>query len=150
MAVQARKNIDTTQFILYSYPALRKDDAVILQDAGRAAVMAPFTLMAKIAASGKFTPFIDETATDGTALPAGIYLGDEIATADLVAGDIVDAPILIFGARFADSKLVIENAKTLGTIIAVGTINARTVEDELTRLTLIPENVVDISNFENA
>ena len=149
MGVQVVGNVDTTQFILYTFPSLRKDDAVILQDAGRATPLVQYTLMAKIAATGKYVPYTDETAVDGTAIPAGIYMGDDIAAADLVAGDVVDAPILFFGARFADTKLVIENSKLLTTIIAVGTINARTVEDELVRLTLIPENFVNISNFEN-
>ncbi|MCK5548304.1 MAG: head decoration protein [Thermoplasmata archaeon] len=150
MGVQTVGNVDTTQFILYDYPAIRKDDGVFLQDAGRVIPLEPFTLVAKIAATGKYVPYSDETAVDGTAIPAGIYIGDQILAADLVAGDVVDAPILLTGVRFADSKLVIESAKTLATIIAVGTINARTVEDELMRLQLIPENVIDISNFENS
>jgi len=149
MAVQARRDIDTTPFILFSYPAVRKDNGVLLQDGGRAVPLVSFTLLAKVAASGKFVPFTDETAVDGTAIPAGIYIGDDVAAADLVAGDVIDAPVLLFGARFADDKLVIENAKTLATIIDVGTVNARTVEDELISISLIPENVIDISNFEN-
>lgn len=46
-ANQARVNVDTRPFVLYTYPASRQDDGTIEQDAGRAAVLAQYTLMAK-------------------------------------------------------------------------------------------------------
>jgi hypothetical protein len=47
MSVQARLNIDTRPFVLFTYPASRVDDGTIEQDAGRAAILAQYTLMAK-------------------------------------------------------------------------------------------------------
>ena len=142
MSVQARLDLDTTGFIFFSFPAFRADNAVIFQDAGRSGDIVAFTLMAQIAATGKWKTFTDETATDGTAIPAGIFVPSHILTeiteADIKAGDVEDVPILTFGAKFDQGKLVIENAKTLATIIATGTVNAMTVEEALKKITLIP------------
>ena len=75
MAVQTSIDNSNIPFVL-SGNALSRDDQVILQDAGRAAVLAPFTLMAKIAASQKWVPFTSEVATNGTAIVQGIYIGE--------------------------------------------------------------------------
>lgn len=155
MSVQASANINTRPFVLVELPiALRLDDAIIFQDAGRATPLTSKTLMAKIAATGKWVPFTDETAVDGTAIPAGVYdpegaLGD-IAAADIVAGDVVDVPILIFGARFDKDQLVIENSKTLATVIGAATVQAKTVEDVLREKSLIAEDTISASSPENA
>lgn len=142
MSVQVRIDLDTTGFIFYSFPAFRADNATILQDGGRSGDIVAFTLMAQIAATGKWVPYSDETATDGTAIPAGIFVPSHILTviteADIQAGDVEDVPILTFGAKFDQGKLVIENSKTLATIIATGTVNSQTVEEALKKITLIP------------
>jgi hypothetical protein len=145
MPVQVKLDIDVTPFVTYTFPGSRQDDAVISQDVGRTEVLAKYTLMSKIAASGKWTPFVDETATDGTAIPAGIYMGDDIAAADLVAGDVVDNPIIVNGIKFDKDKLVIENSKLLTTIIAATTVNAKTVNEVLVEKQLIPELVAAVS-----
>jgi len=155
MGVQNRVDIDTRPFILESLPSCKRiDKAVILTDAARTTPLLSRTLMAKIAATGKWVTYTDETAVDGTAKPAGIYdpegsLGD-IPAADIVAGDITDVPIIIFGALFDDSKLVIENSLTLSTIIATGTIQSETVSDALIKLSLIPQSTISGSLPENA
>jgi len=149
MAVQNRANLDSTPFILYSYPGVREDDAVLLQDAGRATPLLQFTLMAKVAATGKWVPFTNEAAVDGTAIPQGIYLGDDIPAADIVAGDVVDLPIVIAGVRFDANKLVIENSKLLTTVITIGTTDLRSVFDHLVDQILIPENTINIARAEN-
>jgi len=152
--VQVRTDLDTRPFILEELPSCKRiDKAIILQDAGRTTDLLSRTLMGKIAATGKWVPFTDETATDGTALPAGIYdpegeLGDILA-ADLVAGDVVDVPIIIFGALFDDEKLVIENSKTLDTVIGATTIQAQTVADALIKNSLVPQSTISGSRFEN-
>ena len=109
--------------------------------------------MAMIAATGKWVPFTDETAIDGTAKPAGIYdpenyVGD-IPAAELVAGDIVDVPIIIWGATFDKDRLIIENSLTLDTVIAAGTIEEQTVSDALRKISLIPQSAVTGSLPEN-
>jgi len=154
MAVQNRLDIDTRPMILEELPSCKRlDRAVIAQDAGRADPLLSRTLMAKIAATGKWVSYTDETATDGTAFPAGIYdpersLGD-IAAADIVAGDVNDVPIIIFGALFDDEKLIIENSKTLDTVIGAGTVQAQTVADALIKRSLIPQSAISGSQPEN-
>lgn len=153
MSVQVRQNLDTRPFITYSHDATRKDKEILLTDAGRTTDLLSRTLMAKIAATGKWVPFTDETAVDGSAIPQGIYdpegVRGDIASADIVAGDVEDIPIVIFGAFFDADRLVIENSKTLDTVIGATTIHAKTVEDALRERSLIAENQISVSNYEN-
>jgi hypothetical protein len=150
MAVQTRLDIDLTPFILGGQ-ADQEYNAVLLQDAGRgSAVLAFGTLLAKIAATGKYVPFTDETATDGTANPSAIYIGPEIPGADIVAGDIENLHILIGSACYVDqNKIVIENSKLLTTIIGVTSVNSRTVKDQLRLQGILPVDSVDTTSFEN-
>ena len=67
------------------------------------------------------------------------------ATADLVAGDVTDAQIYK-KCTFDREQLVIENSKTLATVI--GTLNL-TVEAWLISIGLIPESTIQISSLEN-
>ena len=147
MTVQSNLDINTTPFILYTFPSSRKDNGVLLQDAGRGIVdLEPFTLLAQIAATGKWVPWTDITAVDGTAYPSGIFLPSDIQgailAADLVAGDVEDVPILVFGAKFDEDKLVIENSLTLETAIepsdATTIYNLKTAREVLLEKTLIP------------
>ncbi len=150
MAVQISRNNSNVPFV-QGGQARFIDDAVILQDAGRTAILVYGTVMAKISASQKWTPFIDETAVDGTAIPQGIYVGNDIPAADLVAGDISDSAILAgAGCMVARDQITIENSKTLATVITVGTTDLRTVEDQLANRGIYVEDTVDISEFENA
>jgi len=128
---------------------ITRNDAVIAQDAGRSTDLLFGTVMAKVAATQKWTPFIDETATDGTSNPQGIYLGADIASADLVAGDVVDSVICVGDAIVDLNQLVIENSKTLDTIIGVTSVNARTVRDQLAFRSIFAEDTINISSFEN-
>jgi len=132
--------------------AFSRDDQVLLTDAGRTTVLAQFTLLAKVAASQKWVPFTNEAATNGTAIPQGIYLGDDITAADIVAGDIADLQVLVGGdgVPVDVNQLVIENSKTLDTVITVGTTDLRTVRDHLANRGIFIEETVDISSFENA
>lgn len=152
MAVQARLDIDARPFIL-SGEVLVKDAETIQQDAGRTAgPLVRNTLMAQIAASERWVPFSDETATDGTALAKGLYIGDDIPEADIIAGNVEDAPIIVGGAAatFDSGKLVIENSKTLDTVVGGGTIDAHRVEDDINRVGLYAAATTDISGYENA
>lgn len=150
MSVQASKNNNTAPFILLAMWGSRDDKATLLQDGGRATDLAPYTLMAQIAATGKWVPFTDETAVTGAGLPTGIYVGDAIAAADIVAGDVTDLAIVKHGVKFDEDQLVIENSKTLATVLGATTVNARTVRSELVSRSLIPATTQDNSAFENA
>ena len=138
MAVQSRADFNSKKFFLGRQGGVTQMKETIAQDAGRVAVLAPYTLMAKVAASGKWTPFINAAAVDGTAIPQGIYTGDEILAATLVAGDVADRMILVYDMEFDQGMLVIENALTLATVITVGTTDLRSVKDHLLDHKLLP------------
>lgn len=150
MSVQVRSNNTNKPFIL-SGNSLIRNNQTILQDAGRTAVLAPLTVMSKVAASGKWVPFTDETATNGAAIPQGIYLGPEIAAADLVAGDVIAETILVGDAIIDTEQLIFdEGSKTLSTVITVGTTDLRTSQDHLANRGIFVESTIDISAPENA
>ena len=130
MAPLTRQINLTNKFILQELPeALRIDDGVLLQDAGRGTTaLVQFTLLGKIAASGKWIPY-DATAVDGSAAVPGILLSADVTGAALVAGDVTGQSILKFGARCDVGKLVLENG-TLATIVGA-TLEQRQVEDML-------------------
>lgn len=149
MSVQTSIQNKVLAFIL-SGIAISRPDAIILQDSGRGSVALVFgTLMAKVAASQKWVPFTSETATTGAANPQGIYIGADITGAALVAGDVIDSPILVGNAIVDLNQIVIENSKTLDTIIGVTSVNARTVRDQLAFRGIFAEDTVNISSFEN-
>ncbi len=149
MALQARENIDLTPAIRGGQSAV-EHNAIYVNDGGRSTPLLFFTLLAKIAASGKYTAFIDETATGGDGIPAGIYIGPDILAAAIVAGDVLNLPVLIGAGVFVDfNKLIIENSKLLTTILSTGTVNSRTVKDQLRWLGIFDVDTVDITSFEN-
>jgi hypothetical protein len=151
MAVQSRGNIDTTSLILTTRQnTYRQDNGTILQDVGRTVDLVYGTLMARNLSTGKWEPFTDETAVDGTASNFGLFVGDDIAFADLVAGDVLDAPIITSGVTIDEDKLTIENAKTLDTVIGATTVDARTVRDELRKVDIITTTTQSASAAENA
>jgi len=149
MAVENRADYSNVPFIRHGI-AITKDSETLLKDAGRSVPLVYGTLMTKVSASQKWVPFTDETATDGTAIPLGIYVGDDVTAAALVADDVVDAPVLVGQAVIDKNQLVIENSKTLATVITVGTTDIRNVEDHLANIGIFAEDTVDIDEFENA
>lgn len=79
--------------------------------------------------------------------PVGIYIGDEIAAAALVAGDIANCPILVGGPCNLDSsQIVLEGALTLATVIVP---MRKTIEDALLGIGLTPETCVNVAEYEN-
>lgn len=148
--VQSRTNNSNVPFIRGGN-GYSEDDLTILQNVGRTVDLVFGTVMAKVAASQIWVPFTDETATDGSAIPQGIYIGEDIAAADLVAGNVTDAVILIGGRCVVDAdEITIENSKTLGTVITVGTTDLRTVKDHLEDVGIfLTEDPVDIDEHEN-
>ncbi len=150
MTVQVSTNNSSVPFVRAG-DSLYRDSETLLQDAGRTTPLVCGTLMAKVAASQKWVPFTDETATDGTAIPQGIYIGPDITAAAIVAGDVVDLPILVGATVIIDEdQLVIENSKTVNTVITVGTTDLRTVMDRLAARGIFLQATVDITEFENA
>jgi hypothetical protein len=143
MAMQSRADHVIEPFLLDG-PVKFLDTQTLLQDAGRATDMVVYTLMSQVPTTGKWVPFTDETAVDGTEKPQGILVSPA-ATAALVAGDVTDVQIYK-KCTFNREQLVIENSKTLATVI--GTLNM-TVEAWLISIGLIPESTIQISSLEN-
>lgn len=150
MAYQDSLNQQNFPFIL-SGRSFIKDAETLLQDAGRSTALVFGTLMAQVAATRKWVPFTDETATNGAATPRGIYVGEDVAAADLVAGDVTEVPILVGGDGITidTQQLTIENSKTLNTVIGATSVNARLVSDDLARIGIFVESTIDIDELEN-
>jgi hypothetical protein len=149
MALQTRLDVDLTPLVRGGQSAVEQN-AILLTDAGRATPLVFGTLLAKVAASGKYVPFINEAAVDGTALPSGIYIGPDIAAADIVAGDILDIPVLVGNGVYVDeNKITIENSKLMTTVIGAASPDVRTVKDQLRWGGIFTVDTVDISSFEN-
>lgn len=148
--VQHRTDLDTRDFILSAERALYIQ-GTYLEDGARSIDLEPNTLLAKRATSQKWRAFVNEAATNGEAIPAGIYTGPPILAADIVAGDVENLPILIAGfpVELDEEMLIIENAKTLETVIGTGTIWVRIVRDYLRNLGLIPRLTTQSSGGQN-
>lgn len=107
-----------------------------------------FTLT--VAANGKWTPY-NASSVLGADKPQGIYdpegsIGD-ITAAAIVAADVVNVPILISGARFDSSLLVIENSGSLSDMVSD---SGLTVEEYLRNKSLIAEGAIAGSSAENS
>lgn len=157
MSVQNRT--DFTNYPLFiSGDTLCKDNETILQNGARATVLKSRTVMAQVAATGKWVPLTDVAAVDGTNTARGIYIGSDIAAASLVAGDVKGA-IVVFGYNgcVADSsQLVLENSLTIASVCSDdpagadnGVVNVRRIEDDLTRIGICVKVCTDVMNLEN-
>jgi hypothetical protein len=145
MAVQQQTDIEVKSFI-QSGKGLIKSGQTVVQDAGRGAVDMEFgTVMVYDPATLKWNSFTDETAIDGTAHPRGILMR-KLDAADIVAGDVEDVPILVGGGCTVDNgQLVIENSKTLATVVNVPTNLNASVEDLLRQTGIFVETTIDIT-----
>jgi len=149
MNVQARADITNRAFILAGKPiSLVKESETFLQDAGRSGDIEAYTLVSYNPTSKKWVVFEDETATDGTQIPAGVVL-QAITEAAIKAGDVVNIPVLIGDAIIAEDLLVIESSKTLDTIINVPTNLNKSVEQMLRMIGIVTEATVNIDELEN-
>jgi len=102
-----------------------------------------FTLA--VDAVNKLVPF-DETAVDGSQVPFYIYMGSEIAAADIVAGDVTVYNILVGGCCTVDSsQLVFEGSATLDTVLDSGL----SVRETLALRGVFAEDTDNIDYFEN-
>jgi hypothetical protein len=154
MAVQTSQNMSIRPFILSGSPLVREAET-IKKNTGRTAALAPYTLMAKVSADGLWEPWDDPTDTNGKAIPQGIYCGDEITAAAIVAANVENCPIIVGGDRvtFDEDQLVIEEGTSppsdLDSVIAVGTTDQRTARERLYSIGLFAEATIDIDGYEN-
>lgn len=151
MAVQTRVNNDTTPFILGGQSLIKK--GTIAQDGGRTTVLKKYTVLAQVASTGKYTPYVSGTTTTGASVPCAIYLGDDIAAADLVAGDVGDLDILVGGGCLVDKNQVVFDGGTLSnSSVVLAIANAFwtiTAEKCLGLFGIFQQDTIDISEIEN-
>lgn len=152
MAVQTRVNNDTTPFILGGQSLIKK--GVIAQNAARTTVLKKHTVLAQVASTGKYTPYVSGTTTTGASVPSAIYLGDDIAAADLVAGDVGDLDILVGGGCLVDKNQVVFDDGTLSNTTVVNGAAANpyfvvTAEKCLSLFGIFQQDTIDISEIEN-
>jgi hypothetical protein len=152
MSVQASLDISNKPFVLGGEAYSR--NGTIITDGGRTAILKKYTVLAKITASNKYTPFVSLTTTTGASVPSAIYMGEDIAAADLVSGDVVDLPILVGGCARVDIEQVVFDANTLSedSIITSAAANPYldiTARDCLAMFGIFLEDTVEISNHEN-
>lgn len=149
MVVQARVNLTTADFIRSGRVRVRNGQT-LLTDAGRSGDLAPFTLMAYNPTSKKWVPFTDETATTGEQYPTGISIFT-VTEAAIKAGDVTDFYVYSGGDfSFDQNMLVIENSKTLDTIINVPANSNTSVKEYLAKLGMHPVDVLAGDGYENA
>jgi hypothetical protein len=153
--VQTEQNLDNTPFLL-SGTAIKTTTAVIAEINPHDFPLAQFTIMAKVSATGKWKPFVDETAEDGTAIPQGIYVGADIPDdgsgppAKILEQSNVE---IVIGGNImvAEEKLVLENSKTLDTVIVIGEVGSpqdeRTVRDRLQSVGITPVPITYINEY---
>lgn len=158
MALQGRT--DQKNFpLIADGAAICKDNETILTDGARATVLKRGTVMAQVAASKKWVPLTDVAAVDGSNVARGIYIGEDIAAATIVAGDVAGCPIIVYGRPciFDAQLLVLENSLTLNTVVSDdpagadnGVVNVRRIEDDLMRIGIMTVGTYDISVLENS
>jgi len=151
MAVQTRVNNDTTPFILGGQSLIKK--GVIAQNGARTTVLKKYTVLAQLVSGGKYTPFVALNATTGASVPTAIYMGDDIAAADLAAGDIEDVDILVGGGCLVDKNQVVYDDGTLSNASVVIAIASAfwtmTAEKCLGLFGIYQQDTIDISEIEN-
>jgi hypothetical protein len=147
MAVQNRVDNVNKPFILTGDGVTKR--ATVAQDAGRTADMERNTVMAYDPTNANWVPWTDETATDGTQYPKGILLAT-LATAEIVAADVEDVPILVGKDITVDQdQLVIENSLTLATIVNIPAGFNTSCEDLLRYTGIWMQDTIDIDDLEN-
>ena len=146
MSVQNRADFDNVPFILSDNSLTRVD--TVAQDQARSGDMVYGTLMSYNPGTQLWVPFTDETATDGTQIPKGFLLAN-LTEAEIQASDVVNVPILVGNAIVAKELVVVENLKSLETIVNVPANLYQSVEDILRMFGLFVESTVDIDEHEN-
>ena len=149
MAVQGRADLDNTPLILSDSSDV--ENCTIVQDEARTTNILDGTVMAQIAATGSWTPFVSVAGVDGSGVPRGIYHGADILAADIVDDDVENVPIIVGNAR-VNTDLVVWDDDTLDaeTVVAPGTVNAMTARRALFETANIRmEETVQTTDHEN-
>ena len=159
MGVQVSQTNNSFPFILGGVGFI-KDSQTILTDGSRTVPLYQFTLMAQIASTGKWVPWLNANlgGTTGTQYPMGILTSDTITAATYAAGDVTGVNILYagHGCEIDASQLVFDagstgvgTPNTLASIPTVPTNLAMQAEQILSMKGIIPVTTVAGDNYEN-
>lgn len=141
-------------------PAIYKDTQTILQIAGRTVPLVRGTIMAQVASSKKWVPWLNANlgGTTGTQTPKGILMNDDsVTSAALAAGEVTGAVICIGGyPSYLDASLVVydggddglQTKCTADSIPTVPTNQALRGEDLLNRIGLYFLNTTPLEKAE--
>jgi hypothetical protein len=149
MAVQTR--LDTyIKKLLLNGESFVQDSVVFAQNAGATVDVVNYTVIAKNPATGQWVPLTDVADVNGLGVPRGIYVGDTIPAADLVAGTVTGKSAVVGGAGLTvDRNLLVFE----GAIVALSdeiTADNKTVEDAFREIGIFPESVEYVDQTENA
>jgi len=98
-----------------------------------------------VTADGDYVP-LDPDDLLGGADVAGIYIGDAVTAAKIVAGDVSNSPVLVGGkCTIDDDMLVFENSLTLASVMPDG----KSVREALEDLGIFPESTLDIDSHQS-
>lgn len=98
-----------------------------------------------VSADGDYVPLVIDDLLGGAEF-AGIYMGDSITAAAIVAGDVSNCPMLVGGRCSVDeNQLVLENSLTLSTVLPSG----KTIREEMEDAGIYVEATIDIDEYEN-
>ena len=88
------------------------------------------------------------TGNDGTNLPTGIYMGGNITAAELVAGDVVNRPIITGGegVLYDSALIILENSLTLNSVVVA---KQKTIDACFNELGLFKKSAVETTELEN-
>ena len=155
MTLQASLNVDLTNLVQGGYP--NYEGGTLLTNGSRSGDLATNTVMAKVAASGKWVPMTDVDAADGQWKPRGIYVGPTITEAAIKAADVTldDGSMLVGGSNvfINQALLVFENSLTLASVLIMNTDTPQswgTIKDAFREIGLWTMSVIDASTYENA
>ncbi len=135
--VDQRTDHDNRDFVIWSGQSSTLIHEVFLHDAQRSGDLLYGTVLAKHVNEQKWVVLENVTATDGSAIPQGIYTGPDIAEGDIQAGDITDLIVLVHNAEIDQNQVILEGGLTFQTKIVVSTIDQRTIRDHLRTLSII-------------
>lgn len=149
MGVQTR--LDTyIKKLLLSGESYVQDDVVFAQDAGATVDVVNYTVIAKNPATNQWITLTDVTSATGLGYPRGIYVGDTILAASLVAGTVTGKTAIVGGAGLTvDRSLLVFEGATVALDDEITASNL-TVEDALRELGIFPESVSYVDQTENA
>lgn len=159
-ASQSRADSNSFPFIVGGEGFI-KDNETVLQDGSRTVVLAQYTIMAQVASSGKWVPWLNANlaGTTGTQYPLGFLMNPGgITAAANAAGDVTGVQIMYAGkgCQLDLSQIVFDRGSTgvgtpntLAAIPTVPTNLALQAEALLAMKGFVFVSTVAIDNLEN-